>query len=797
MLRGYGRIVCIGWFLLVLVWGVSAPAEETQPPLVLWPNPQQLTLGEGRFDVARATIFVPGNSGKKTDVVAHTLAARLKDTLNLRSLAIKESGTAPEGYFALAISREVPDWQAVVSGADFSEISPFLVSQAYLLQVNSAGATIVAREARGLSYGALTLIQLARHHARESTIPTVSITDWPAMELRAAHTRSTFPDHDRLKLAAAYAAEMKFNMLIWETNIRAFAFHTHPEAGTPHGEVITTQEEYLKMVNQVRDGGVELVPLHNFALGHWRKMGYPYTFLGDGETYYWAMKEIIDEEIELFRPRYYHLGMDEDHRSWKHLKYPSRSLEGWRDVCVEFTRHLRRKGIATMVWTDPLVKPWAGSNWYPWTFGKKFPEGYFTFTATFPSDLIFVPWFYWTKRPQDVLFGRGDVVRQAMTGLGVLPAGYESSCHHHTKAYTMIKEEFPNVLGVMGTNWGGNNSYPGYVRHNAGEFWNPKATKRSKEFTPLSDPQIEGWEIFLEDAPAKSVSESLKRLADAKWRVWLKAREELVAAGLPAVPVLLSAMSKAEGEYRERIEGCISRNARAARHGWIRGKLDVGATFAFLEAPQEDVRSIAAEVIASAADDGKRLLRKLLKHPRASVACARALGIVKDEDAVGDLMAVLADKGMPSVARAEAARVLGALRAKEAVPSLVKAFHQSQESNIEKQALWSLALMGHKEMVSDIVKLLDAPDEDTVYRAGIELVLLESPEVRKLEPWLEYHDRHKLELAAWALYKLLDAEEVSKMLKQAAATQTDEINKWRLLDLSKTVLGTGHYKRKY
>jgi HEAT repeat protein len=538
--------------------------------------------------------------------------------------------------------------------------------------------------------------------------------------------------------------------------------------------------------------------------------------LGDNETYFWAMRDVIDEELELFRPRYLDLNMAEEHICRKSIGYPGRSLEQWRDAAVEFARYLRRRGVTTQLATEALFPGWAGGSQYPWTFGKKFPDGYSEFVATFPKDLIFTPWQYWVKTPEEVIETL-DLRRQAQTGLAVLMTSVGDNSRHHVAAAAKLKDEYPNILGVQGSCWGGRplirDKYPRHpfnVEESIAPLWNLDSPDRSEEFRWETAPGISNWECLLDEDPPESVEEAIGRLKDPAWRVWLYAREQLVAAGLPAAPVLLDAMSKADpstmtlakadGEIRDRIEGCLSRNARDARHGRRRGTLDASKVLPFLSDKSEAVRDMAAELVVSCAEDGVKTLNRSMKDPVAAASCIRALGIVKDTSCAKDLIEVLGKGALPARAQAEAARVLGLLGAKEAAGELRKALRPAEDKDIRKDvrkaAMWSLALIGCRDADKEIAAFLEAEDADMRYRAALALTILKSPETKNVEPWLT-RDRHSLELAGWVMWRTWKKEDAKRAVEKAVAAQKDESSRKRLEQLAQVFAGTADRSAKY
>lgn len=444
------------------------------------------------------------------------------------------------------------------------------------------------------------------------------------------------------------------------------------------------------------------------------------------------MKDIIDERLEVFRSRYFHLGMDKEHFSLRYGRYPHRTIEQWRDVATEFTKHLRRRGVTAIVYSDGLALVVRGDYFlFPSSRFGKLPEGFNKFVETFPDDLILQPWFYWVKSVKDVLEGKGDMLRQAKTGKPVIFTADGGNIQYHVDAARIVKQELPNVLGVMSCCFGPtpfikgtkDPRYPRYVFWASGQSWNLDAGKTPPEgFVEECKLYVSNWECLLDADPPESIENALLRLRAKDWRTWLTAREELVSAGLPAAPELLDAMSKAEGEFRERIEGCLSRNARDARNGRKRGMLDVEKVMMFLNDTNETVRDISAELLASASEAGIKNIRSHVRDPRCSSSCIRALALVKDKSCVEDFVAVLNDINMPVRARIEAAKAIGRLQCGGFGSVLQKVLRNEQEKELRLSALWSLVLTKDSEASKECVGLLDSKDEDFRYRSAMSLL---------------------------------------------------------------------------
>ena len=793
--------------VMTMITANNIHAKKEEIPL--WPAPHELTLLDEEFDINGQTIHIPTDANEKSIAIANLLAKMMKRHLTLpASLNIIPNGTLTKYPYVISIGVKQKAWDATAKKLILDDITPSLRNQAYLLDISPKGVVIIASGARGLYHGAITLIQLARCSSKGSKIPCMTIRDWPDLEIRGVHVTNL--SIANRQLGGASALDGKINMLVWENHKEGFAWKSHPEITGGQNRFATSGRDYESTVQEIRSLGIEMVPLRNMALGHSPQSGlYPYAFLGDNETYHWAIKEIIDSELEVFTPRYFHLGMDEEKLIKKRL-YPTRTMNQWRDVAVECMSHLRRRGVMGIIWTEMLFPKWGGQNrHYDWEkcVGKAYPGGYCDFTATVPNDLILLPWFYWTKTQEDTLGEKGNLRAQAKTGNPIIVGAYETHILDHTMAVKMIKPKRPNVLGVLTTSWGGRelymNKYPRYaeyIRRASGPFWNRDitgnwpakgesdnrtpfwndGTDRAKDFRwPAANSGTSNLACLLDAEPPTSISEAIERLKNDHWRIWTSAREQLVAAGFPAAPLLLDAMSKAKGQIHERIEGCLSRNARDARNGRKRGALDISKVMPFLHNKNEILRDIAAEVLVASGENGEAEARSMIRNTDTGASCIRALSLIKEPGISGDLIALVGDPNAEMRSRIEAARVLGILRVTEASGVLRMVLRQKDNNGLNKVALWSLALIGCMDADKEIAMFLDSDNNDTRYRAATALTILKSPETKRLIPWLS-RDRHSLELAAWSMWKTWKDEDAMNAFRNAIKTQKDEISQKRL-----------------
>ena len=138
-------------------------------------------------------------------------------------------------------------------------------AQGYRLRVSSAGIEILAGEAAGAFYGAMTLRQLLRQGSGE--LPAGEIADHPDFPVRGVMldvSRDKVPTLESLCALVDQLAEWKINHLELYTE-HTFAYRKHREVWAQASPL--TGEEVMRLDAHCRTRFVELVPNQN-SFGH-------------------------------------------------------------------------------------------------------------------------------------------------------------------------------------------------------------------------------------------------------------------------------------------------------------------------------------------------------------------------------------------------------------------------------------------------------------------------------------------------------------------------------------------------
>jgi len=168
------------------------------------------------------------------------------------------------------------------------------------------------------------------------------------------------------------------NMLVLDLG-DGVRYESHPEIAV---EGAWTVERLQQELASVRKLGLEPIPKLNFSTCHDTWMG-PYARMVSTDAYYGVCRDLIAEVIDLFgRPRFFHLGMDEEtfehQRRYEYVVIRQGDL-WWKDILFLFNE-VEKGGARPWIWSDyywqhpevflkKMPKSVVQSNWY---YGEAF-----------------------------------------------------------------------------------------------------------------------------------------------------------------------------------------------------------------------------------------------------------------------------------------------------------------------------------------------------------------------------------------------------------------------------------------
>ncbi len=520
-----GVLVMAGWYTgggvqagpaLITMPDAFKPASASADPPVIVPSPRSAAFPEGTLDARGLQLVIVGD---------HPLlkqAAAVVEGEVLARLGVQEV-TPAQAADALSSNASAAPPLLIIGTVAHDEVrrraqtAGVLVEQSegYGLVVDGDGVLIAGADPQGAYWGVQTLRQLVSGRG----LRFARIKDWPAFRFRGAmiYLDSHSPEvNDRLvELLAAY----KFNHILVMANY--VQWDATREAWHPMG---ASKEEARRVVELARLHGLEPIPLIEL-LGHSQWLFYgganrdllhdptcpePFNYDPLNPRVYDVVTAVLDEAIEVFRPRYVHIGHDEVRNVCPFPATEEARAIGFNKIFVDdvmrLYEHLRSRGVGTMMWQDVA-----------------FSEATRDVVSQLPKDIIFTDWHY---QPGDD-FPSIREIRDA--GFSVIGATWYRPGNVEGFARSAWRD---GALGMLQTRWtgyfgnrtildGSAEQGVAYLRA-AASFWNPEA--------PLPEPEAarryyEGWAV----GAARAISGYLvdispwatRSLQDADGKGWI------------------------------------------------------------------------------------------------------------------------------------------------------------------------------------------------------------------------------------------------------------------------------------
>ncbi len=158
--------------------------------------------------------------------------------------------------------------------------------------------------------------------------------------------------------------EAGINMVVIDLG-EGVKYQSHPELAVRNSWTTTRLRKELK---SMRAMGLEPIPKLNFSTTHDNWLG-KYSRCVSTDIYYGVCRDLIEEVIKVFdKPRFFHLGMDEETDPHPELCYVVvRQHELWWHDFYFFVNEVEKRGVRPWIWSDYL--------WHhPDDFFKKMPK---------------------------------------------------------------------------------------------------------------------------------------------------------------------------------------------------------------------------------------------------------------------------------------------------------------------------------------------------------------------------------------------------------------------------------------
>ena len=448
-------------------------AQAALPPLtdqynhpVIVPSPKEAVFSPIPFNLSRKlsiwNLAPPGREGGSIKEAVRELGFNLKrcgDTI----IQLEKGQWNGKGLLIAVASHKLP------KGAPI----PPDKRNGYSLLVNSKAIYVVGYDSAGAFYGLQTLRQLLRSSGGGSPSYFIgtSITDWPSLSFRGAHLfvgKDALPFHERL--IDRVFSRLKLNKMVIECEYTAWK--SHPELVMPNS---MPENDLRKEVAFCRTHFMEPIPLVE-SLGHcgWMFVNNQHHELAEDITKpnsydvsdpasYRLLFDIYRETLNLFHPKYFHIGHDEVAIPGftGFGTYPDRPENvkiGLTKLFINDTdkidRWLTVRHVRPMMWADMTLNPQDGtpSAEYPVMSAANAPslEAAREIRAGIPKNMVMCDWHY----------GKGEERRNGINtlqkaGFQTIGAAWHSPENIRGWALQAIQK---HALGTLQTTWAGYDS---------------------------------------------------------------------------------------------------------------------------------------------------------------------------------------------------------------------------------------------------------------------------------------------------------------------------------------------------
>ena len=392
---GFSCLCITVFFALNVISANSAPE--------IFPEPKKIEYYEGEFSLDEATkILLPENATENDWFLARLLVRELADHY-LMPIDIVQLNVIPDDMpFILMGTIDNYLMENYCSEAKLRQELHKVGDDGYILRIMDNAVIVASPSEAGALYGFESLRQLIKKDVHKTTLPYVKVIDYPTLPFRGI--RLYLPGRENIsffkRFIRDFMALYKYNKLILEVN-GSMRLDKHPEInvgsiefanemnysrrGRPEGPgnqfqnsahhdaadgQILEKEEVAELISYIRKFHIEVIPeipslTHSYyLLNRHRELAeikdaeWPDTYCPSNPASYDLVFDVLDEYIEVIKPRMIHLGKDE----WRMPVEICPLCKGkdYRELFIQDIRkiydHLEGKGIKVAIWGDHLLE---------------------------------------------------------------------------------------------------------------------------------------------------------------------------------------------------------------------------------------------------------------------------------------------------------------------------------------------------------------------------------------------------------------------------------------------------------
>jgi hypothetical protein len=388
---------------LALFCALAVPPGAGARAHPIWPVPREARYSEERLFLGDAVVVVP-EGDRRAQLPGRVLAEQIADHFGVAIPVVV--GAAAEGRVALVVGEASSPLVAAAVAKSGAAVPA--AAEGYVLSVGDTGAVLAGRDHRGALYAAQSFLQLVHRWGHRSlAVQRATVRDWPASPLRWVHLY--LPGRDQLGFARRYLRDFllryKFNGLVLEVG-GGMRLDSHPEISVgwrrtvsewyAHGETMDKlgegiplgtanrfaaslhvgvgggayieKDDVRRLAGWAEDYGLEIVPeiqslTHSYYIASAHPevaedpdMAWPDSYCPSNPLSYQILFDVMDEYLELLKPRRVHIGHDE----WRAGAFCPRCRgkdtgELYAEDVLKISRHLAEKGVETWMWGDHFV----------------------------------------------------------------------------------------------------------------------------------------------------------------------------------------------------------------------------------------------------------------------------------------------------------------------------------------------------------------------------------------------------------------------------------------------------------